>query len=290
MALPSFVKKSLRIVRKLLPAPLTRKLSIASGRRRLSGIETIACDATPLPDFKRVTFAQWFEDDVVADAWRTVEQAIDELGVAEQRGGVNPGDRRAIYTLVRQWQPRNILEVGTHVGSSTVAISAAQDSLRRHSPDVSYGLTTVDLIDVNDAATRRWEKFGSPASPRELLDKLGFAQHVKFVTSASLEFLHRCEEKYDFIFLDGSHFAPIVYREIPAALRVLAPGGWILLHDYFPDLRPLWSNGSLQAGPQLAVRRLQAEGAALQAVPLGRLPWPTKCGSNITSLALLTGA
>ena len=262
----------------------------SSERRQLSRVATLACDTTPLPDFERVTLAHWFEDEVVANEWRQVEQIIGELGVAEQFGGVNPGDRRAVYTLIRQLRSRNILEIGTHIGSSTVAIAAAQDSLRRQSPEVPYCLTTVDLLDVNDPATNRWEAFGSPASPRELLEKLGFVQHVEFVVSASLEFFDRCEKKYDFIFLDGSHCAPIVYQEIPAAIGVLAPGGWILLHDFFPGLQPLWTNGSLHPGPPLAVARLQGEGAALQAVPLGRLPWPTKLGSNITSLALLAGA
>jgi len=61
----------------------------------------------------------------------------------------------------------------------------------------------------------------------------------------------------------------------------------ILLHDYFPEMKPLWSDGSVFPGPFLAVNRLVKEGADLVALPLGSLPWPTKLQSNVTSLALL---
>jgi hypothetical protein len=61
----------------------------------------------------------------------------------------------------------------------------------------------------------------------------------------------------------------------------------ILLHDYFPDLKPLWSNGRVIPGPWLAIERLKREGAPLTVKPFGALPWPTKLNSNNTSLALL---
>jgi len=81
-----------------------------------------------------------------------------------------------------------------------------------------------------------------------------------------------------------------VYREIPVALRLLNPGGVILLHDYFPDVKPLWSNGVVIRGPFAATERLKAEGARIEVLPLSELPWPTKLGSSVTSLALLVGA
>jgi hypothetical protein len=40
-------------------------------------------------------------------------------------------------------------------------------------------------------------------------------------------------------------------------------------------------------GPFLAIERFKEEGAPLTVLPLGELPWPTKLGSNTTSLALL---
>ncbi len=78
-----------------------------------------------------------------------------------------------------------------------------------------------------------------------------------------------------------------VYQEIPAALSMLNPNGVIFLHDYFPELRPLWSDIPMIPGPFLATKRLEREGAKLVVLPLGTSPWPTKEQSNATSLALL---
>ena len=35
-----------------------------------------------------------------------------------------------------------------------------------------------------------------------------------------------------------------VYREVPLALGLLKPGGIILLHDFYPGARPLWSDAT----------------------------------------------
>jgi hypothetical protein len=116
---------------------------------------------------------------------------------------------------------------------------------------------------------------------------LGLENHISFVTSPALDYFGSRDERYDFIFLDGDHAAGAVYREIPAALSALRSNGVILLHDYFPQLQPLWVDGNVIRGPWLGVERLRSEGAKLKAIPLGQLPWDTKLGSRTTSLALL---
>ena len=181
---------------------------------------------------------------------------------------------------MRQLQPKAVLEIGTHVGASTIHIAAA---LNRASPPGR--LTTVDRCRVNDPVEGAWAKFGCVSSPAGMLERLGCRELVRFVASDSLDYLTRCAGRYDLIFLDGSHAATTVYQEIPAALACLNPGGRILLHDYYPDLTPLWSDGALVPGPWLAVARLRSEGARIETHPLGELPWPTKRRSHRTSLA-----
>ena len=180
-----------------------------------------------------------------------------------------------------------MLEIGTHIGVSTVYIAAALKKLRASNPEVSYNLLSVDMRDVNDPVSTPWLQYGSARSPIGLLRSMGCDDLVTFVVMDSLDFFPTCEQRYDLIFLDGSHDASIVYREIPAAMKLLHPGGHILLHDYFPDLRPLWSNGAVVPGPYLATRRLEDEGADIKILPVGKLPWRTKLGSKATSLALL---
>jgi predicted O-methyltransferase YrrM len=140
---------------------------------------------------------------------------------------------------------------------------------------------------VNDEVTKPWLQFETRYSPAQLVSSIGCDDFVEFVTKPALGYMSECNEKYDLIFLDGHHAAKSVYQEIPAALRLLKPGGLILLHDFFPGLKPLWSNGAIESGPVLATDRIRSEGVAVKVLPFGELPWPTKLGSNITSLALL---
>jgi hypothetical protein len=113
---------------------------------------------------------------------------------------------------------------------------------------------------------------------------------VEFVTASSFDFFAANSEKFDLIFLDGDHSAETVYREIPAAMGALNPDGLIMLHDYYPDQRPLWRGSPAIPGPFLAVEALRRHHAGLQAIPLGELPWETKAHSRVTSLAALVRA
>lgn len=223
----------------------------------------------------------------VAEHWATVRSALDGLCIPDGTGGVNPGDRRAVYHLIRALHPESVLEVGTHIGASTLHIAAALHEINIKGQPAE--LSTVDIADVNAIDSKPWLKYGMTLSPTDMLRRLNYAERVHFVTDTSTHFLDTCDKKYDFIFLDGDHSASMVYQEIPRALRRLKPDGIILLHDYYPNLNPLHRNGSILPGPYLAVRRLIEEGARLRVLPLGRLPWPTKLGSNVTSLALLIG-
>jgi len=232
---------------------------------------------------------QAFRSDRVDEEWRAIENEPVVMGITEKAGGVNPGDRRAIYYLVRHFRPRTVLEIGTHIGASTMHIAAALRRAQEEDPEGEYRMTTVDIADVNDRTTTPWLDYGSMYSPAELAERLGLQDQISFVTAGSLDYLASCEEQYDFIFLDGDHAPNAVYEEIPRALQTLRPEGLILLHDYFPELQPLWSNRAVIRGPWLATERLRFEGAQFEVIPLGELPWPTKLDSRTTSLALLVG-
>jgi predicted O-methyltransferase YrrM len=229
-------------------------------------------------------------DPMVDAEWPAVAAEVDRFTITTTAGGVNPGDRRALYYLIRGFKPARVLEVGTHIGASTVHIAAA---LRANGGGAAGGtgsLTTVDITDVNDPATRPWEGYGSRLSPSSMIAQMGMGGVVRFVTSPSIAFLETATESFDLIFLDGDHRAATVYRELPAALRRLRPGGLILLHDYFPGGRPLWAGDPVITGPWLGVERLRREGAQFQVLPLGELRWPTKLGRSVTSLAVAVGA
>lgn len=277
------------LANKLLPRSLAVSLGIRGDRKELESIGRLPADAGALRPASRLNTAEWFGADLGAE-WRQVEESLaSQFGT--RSGAINPGDQRALYQLVRGLRPRSVLEVGSHVGAST---SIQASALRRNNESAGNGfgisrMTTVDILDVN-GPEGAWHRVECRSSPAQLLERLGVRELVTFVTSPSVRYLRDCQDKYDLIFLDGSHAAVDVYQEIPAALRLLNPDGLILLHDFFPELRPLWPDGAVIPGPELAVARLRSEGAPLTVLPLGSLPWPTKQGTNVTSLAILARA
>jgi len=204
------------------------------------------------------------------------------FGAGEIEGGVNPGDRRALYHLVGHFKPRCILEIGTHVGASTVHIASA---LRRFIDQGS--LCTVDIVDVN-GPEGAWRSFGMHQPPAGVISDLGLAPITTFVTGPAAAVLASSGPHFDMISLDGDHAKAAVYREISAALRVLNPNGLIVLHDFYPDGKPLVPGGNVEFGPAAAASRIARETDALAFLPLGNLPWPTKNGGKATSLALVS--
>jgi predicted O-methyltransferase YrrM len=273
-------------MRRVLPQVITQRWEVMVQLRGMERVKTLSCDASNLRRFDEAALGRLFASEENEISWLDAAKKVEALGIPDGTGGVNPGDRRALYYLIKGMQASSALEFGTHIGASTVHIAWALSA--QHSKHEGRAkLITVDIKDVNDPVRKPWLEYGAKYSPAELLNEVGVGSMVEFVTETSLCYLGRCERKFDFIFLDGDHSAEVVYHEIPAALKLLNQNGVILLHDYFPDLRPLWSEGSMLPGPFLAVERLRKEGVNVVAKPLGKLPWPTKFDSNVTSLALL---
>lgn len=270
-----------------LPQSVARIPLLAREWIKLRLIKREDCDPSKAASLSELQLEEILNSRQYGEEYAVVMAKLETLAVADLAYGVNPGDRRALYHLVRHLRPRSILEIGTHIGASTASICMALSRLCVEYPAETFRITSVDIVDVNDTISKPWLRVGARYSPRELIRRLGCPEMVEFVVDSSLNMLARSEQTYDLIFLDGDHTAAVNYREISAALRVLNPGGYLLLHDYFPNLQPLWADGAMIAGPAMATRRLRAEGAAIDALPLGNLPWPTKLGSHTTSLAIV---
>lgn len=222
-----------------------------------------------------------FRSHDIDQQWNALSVRLADLCQIEdlKTGGVNPGDRRALFYVVKALRPTSTLEIGSHVGASTVHIGAAMASGSR--------LVTLDIQDVNDGPSAYWRTFGLQRSPRQMLTELNKNLDFSFVTSDSVAFLNKTDQRFDLIFLDGDHSKETVLEEVPKSLTVLNRNGVILLHDYFPDSKPLWSDGSIISGPFEAMEELRMRDARLRVIPFGALPWTTKLGSHVTSLAMV---
>jgi predicted O-methyltransferase YrrM len=275
-----------KVIPHILPKSAVLSRQIRAERQELAATARQSSDPGNLMGSREAHVEQWLNTDLGTE-WAQMQKTLDPIRFGTRSGAVNPGDQRALYSIVRALRPRSVLEVGTHVAASTGIMALA---LRQNGPlptGAAARLVTVDLLDVNDPQVGAWKRIGCDLSPTQFMRSIKVEDLVTFVTSPATDYLRAGKEKFDLIFLDGDHSASGVYQEIPAACALLNPNGLIVLHDYFPGLQPLWSDGAVVPGVQLAVERLQAENYPVVVEPLGALPWPTKQGSNVSSLAVL---
>jgi predicted O-methyltransferase YrrM len=206
---------------------------------------------------------------------------LEQTGTA----AVCPGDRRALYYLAAYFKPRALLELGTNVGGSTLSLTRA---LATFGPPDAH-VVTVDILDVNNRADLSAAQHRTHEStPRQMLEQIGLADRVTFVQSDTVQFLSRNGKRFDFIFIDADHSAAAVYRDVASSLRALNPGGVIILHDYYPGNRPIYPSAKqVVPGTDVALSAIARE-SSVKPIPLGRLPWETKDGVNVTTLALLS--
>jgi predicted O-methyltransferase YrrM len=271
-----------QLIKKVLPKSALNVVLGLRDQSRLNAVPRYNFPADFLKSKHDIALDSIFADAVVKQQWEKDRGEISAVfAYGDTFGGINPGDRQALYYLLSALKPEKVLEVGTHIGASTLYIARA---LKNISPQVH--VTTVDILDVN-AQDAPWKKLGLEMSPAGYAEKLQCRDHISFKVSPAVEFMEKTQEKFDFIFLDGDHSSPAVYKEVAAALKVLKPGGLILLHDYYPGAKPLFPNGNIIFGPFRALDRIHRESPKIKAYPLGELPWPTKEGVSVTSLALV---
>jgi predicted O-methyltransferase YrrM len=217
------------------------------------------------------TIDRALHDPVLADAYARLSQSLAEAGFGGVIEATPVSDCRALFHIAAAFAPSHALEIGTHTGASTLHIAAA---LR----EAGGGrLTTVDIADVN-ALDGPWSRYGAPASPAAMLGRLGLEDRVTFVHGRSDHFLAGPGEHFDLVFVDGSHSEVPAFFDIRDALGRLAPGGVILLHDYYPE-------GAGNPGVRRAVERLRRSAGFVDVRPFASLPWEA-----FTSLAVISRA
>lgn len=204
-----------------------------------------------------------------------IKKKITKLGIPNLTGGVSPDDQRLLFNIISVLNPKKVLEIGTHIGSSTVSIALAM-----HENNARFFIKTVDLKDVNDEIKKPWLDFKSNNSPRNNLKTLNVEKFIEFKISDSLIFLNQETEKYDLIFLDGSHRSDHVYKEVALALKLINPNGTILLHDYYENNNPI-------IGPREAFKRICKENKNIEINNFASLPWVEKSDGSDSSLAII---
>lgn len=120
---------------------------------------------------------------------------------------------RLLKMLVRMIRPRNILEVGTFTGYSSICMAEGLDD--------DGTVWTFDVDDELEDFTRRW------------IDGSSVARKIRFRIGDALAEAPKLGIKFDLVFLDGDKRTYIEAYEM--ALSVLRGGGFILADNTLWD-------------------------------------------------------
>lgn len=126
---------------------------------------------------------------------------------------------------------KDVLEIGSAYGYSTVALALVADRV-----------TTVDPHTGHDS-------FGTMVRN---LDANGLTGKVWWIVGRSQDILPTLAPAFDLVWIDGDHTADVVEHDVQWALKLLRPGGVIACHDYGEDTCP---------GVQVALDKMFGESA-----------------------------
>ncbi len=136
---------------------------------------------------------------------------------------------KALYQLVRTTKPKNTLEIGMAYGISTLFICQA------HHDNGSGRHTAVDPFEH-----KRWQSIG-------LLNvrRAGIEGVLRFFEHASHEILPQLiqnGERFELVFIDGSHLFDYAMVDFFLVDKLLEVGGYVVLDDIgLPSVRKLLS-------------------------------------------------
>ncbi|GGA41581.1 class I SAM-dependent methyltransferase [Okeania sp. KiyG1] len=151
-----------------------------------------------------------------------------EVGAVIDNGGVSYADMAMLAALTLWLQPQRVLEIGTYQGwtSHNLALQLRGDA----------ELVTIDLPDAQTPHLNSsgWNAQFFPEDKTPLLfEGRSTANRIKQIKedTANLN-AEDFSDKFDLIFIDGSHSYPYVENDTKLALSVANEQAIILWHDY----------------------------------------------------------
>lgn len=179
-------------------------------------------------------------------------------------GGVNINDQKIFFFLISYFKPKNILEIGTHLGNSLNSMACCLKSNKL----INTTIDTVDVYDVNK--TNRFNKFKKRNSPINILKKNGISNKINFFKDGSDNFFLKNNKKYDLIFIDGNHTIDQAFKDIANAFNSLNKNGIIIIHDYY-DIKNFNDLFTKIVGPFLAIYFLKKKIRKLKVIKIFKL-------------------
>jgi predicted O-methyltransferase YrrM len=128
-----------------------------------------------------------------------------------------------IYRLLKHLRPNSVLEIGTQAGTTACAMALAfrANGLKPEITCVDPFCATTDNAGLT--TLQQWY---------DTLYGTGTQAGVTLIMAKSADILPLLNQRFDFVFVDGSHQYEDVLEDCKLALDHLRPGGYFLVHDY----------------------------------------------------------
>lgn len=158
------------------------------------------------------------------------------------QGTGKPGERAALFALVRVLQPDLVIECGTNWGCSTTQFLSAMRENKKG---------RVQSVDIRNRTEGR--PIGARIPP-------GLKDRWQFQRADAAEWLAKDDAPLTFVFEDTDHTTETTRRICEAARKRLAPRGWLIVHDV---ILPAVKEGIRQAGLDMPFFFFDEEGRGL---------------------------
>jgi hypothetical protein len=159
---------------------------------------------------------------------------ISLLNPSVRNGNVSYLELLILASMVSMTRPKNLLEIGTFDGNTTLQIALNAPNSKVHTIDLpSDGATTAvpieqnDLQYVIDSEKKKRKYLGTPVE-QNIVQHLGDSTNYDFN-------LFLQDGPIDFCFIDGGHSYECVKSDTENTLNVMSQNGVILWHDYNPN-------------------------------------------------------
>ena len=166
---------------------------------------------------------------------------------------VNIDAAQFLYALAKFLQPQLILEIGCFIGFSTLHLAQALKENGRGKV-LAVDLFSLDMSAENLAIVTEKKVINQLEIAELFKSKARLEEYVTFVKGPSGEIRPRIEKEVrtsiDLLFIDGDHTVPGVFADINTYYDDVKVGGYILLHDIYPQACG-WD------GPWLLLRQLK---------------------------------
>ncbi len=129
-----------------------------------------------------------------------------------------------LYTMVRMYKPKTMIEIGVAKGDATLAIAMAMRD--NHNKDKVVG----KLMSVDNWSRRHGGKASSPKAAQQQLLESNCAPYVEFRSLDSQEFLKlQKTNSRNIVLVDGDHSYEGALADICEALRIASK--LVIVHD-----------------------------------------------------------